>query len=199
MADPSGRRERKRKETADKLAETAWRLFESQGFEKVTMEAIAAEADVAKGTLYNHFPVKEALLQHYFHNALRTERPQLLEKLKPLPNARERMRAFFAIAADWSEARRDYLVHYLHFRMTGAGDDISSRSGTDRVFAWLIESGQESGEFRKDLPLELSVHYLSFLHLGTLLRWLHTPGLRLADEFDAMLELFCQGLVPRAR
>src|SRR5579872_4211915 len=68
--EPAGRRERKRERTLDHLAATAFALFEAQGYESVTMEQVAAAADVAKGTLYNHFPVKEALLAHWIHAEL---------------------------------------------------------------------------------------------------------------------------------
>ena len=39
-----GRRERKRLQQLDHLADTAWALFEAEGYEAVTMERIAAEA-----------------------------------------------------------------------------------------------------------------------------------------------------------
>ncbi|CAJ0730919.1 hypothetical protein R77592_02498 [Ralstonia mannitolilytica] len=55
----TGRRERKRLQTLDHLAATAFALFEQHGYDAVTMEQIAAQADVSKGTLYNHFPLKE--------------------------------------------------------------------------------------------------------------------------------------------
>ena len=37
-----GRRERKRLQQLDHLADTAWALFEAEGYEAVTMERIAA-------------------------------------------------------------------------------------------------------------------------------------------------------------
>jgi AcrR family transcriptional regulator len=40
-------------------------LFRKQGFESTTADQIAEEADVSKGTLYNYFPSKEAILQGY--------------------------------------------------------------------------------------------------------------------------------------
>ncbi|KOQ34187.1 TetR/AcrR family transcriptional regulator, partial [Achromobacter xylosoxidans] len=57
LADPHdspapGLRERKRQQTLDHLSQTAYRLFETLGYEVVTMEQIAAQADVSKGTLY---------------------------------------------------------------------------------------------------------------------------------------------------
>ena len=43
------------------LVEAAGSLFRSRGFRGVTMEAIAAEARVAKATLYSYFPDKTAI------------------------------------------------------------------------------------------------------------------------------------------
>ncbi len=43
------------------LLEAAGRLFRASGFRAVTMEAIAAEAGVAKATLYNHFAEKSTV------------------------------------------------------------------------------------------------------------------------------------------
>jgi AcrR family transcriptional regulator len=192
LTESTGRRERKRLQTIDKLAETAWGLFEAQGFEQVTMEAIADAADVAKGTLYKHFPVKEALLQHQIHAQMQAELPKLLAQLKSTPDIRGRLRGFFAISADWSERHRDYLPHYLHFRMNPAGR--GSRSGTDRIFAWLIEAGIQRGELRRDLSPETGVHYLTFLYLGALLRWLSTPDLILNEELDNVVMLFLDGM-----
>jgi AcrR family transcriptional regulator len=192
MSQPPGRRERKRLETADRLATAAWVLFEREGFDRVTMESIAAAADVAKGTLYKHFPVKEALLLHYFHRQLQSEQPKIMARLESVDGTRERLRTLFAIVTDWSEQQRDYLPHYLHYRMSSTGQ--SPRSGIDRLFAWLIESGITRGELRRDLSPETAVHYLSFLQLGVLLRWLNTPGLSLREEFEQMLTLCLDGL-----
>jgi phosphohistidine swiveling domain-containing protein len=83
-----GRRERKRQQTMNHLADTAWQLFETHGFETVTMETIAETADVAKGTLYNYFPVKEALLRHHLHRELADRMPKILAVLEgALPGA----------------------------------------------------------------------------------------------------------------
>lgn len=45
------------------ILQAAARLFMQQGFERVTMDAIASEAGVSKLTIYNHFADKDSLLQ----------------------------------------------------------------------------------------------------------------------------------------
>jgi len=197
MSASTGRRERKRQQTAVHLAQTAWALFEAHGFENVTMESIAEAADVAKRTLYKHFPAKEALLRHHFHRELEMTLPALFEELAALPTAAERLRAFFLRSADWSETHRGYLPHYLNYRL-GEPRDVSNRehanrSGLDRAFAALIEEGQERGEFRADMPAPALADYLEFLYLGALLRWLGDPRTSLPAELEGMLDLFLHG------
>jgi AcrR family transcriptional regulator len=56
------RRERKKLETRQGLLEAALDLFRDKGYDETTVEEITERADVAKGTFFNYFPSKEALL-----------------------------------------------------------------------------------------------------------------------------------------
>ncbi|MFD5681329.1 TetR/AcrR family transcriptional regulator [Streptomyces bacillaris] len=62
MIEPSGRRERKKAATRQKIANTALRLFLERGYDDVGIRDVATEADVAVTTLFSHFPAKEALV-----------------------------------------------------------------------------------------------------------------------------------------
>lgn len=201
MNEPAGRRERKRLQTMDHLADTAWDMFEAEGYEVVTMEAIAEAADVAKGTLYKYFPVKEALLRHRFHRELATSMPGLIADLATLPTTEARMRRFFALSADWSVANRQHLGPYLKLRLSEAGGvpyDLNApgRSGMEQIFAGFIRDGQHSAEFRREADTAAVTHYLEFLYLAALMRWLNGAAPDLHAEFSAMLDFFLRGLKP---
>lgn len=196
LPEPTGRRERKRQQQLDHLAETAWALFEAEGFEAVTMERIAEAADVSKVTLYKYFPVKEALLRHVFHRQLREAWPAIQGELGRVEPGRARLARFLELQAAWCEARREFLRPYVGFRMAEVRlqGEARERSGMDRIFSELIGQGQAAGELRADYPAaELAMH-LQFVHLATLLRWLTTPGASLRDELDRMLTLVCEGM-----
>lgn len=62
MEQTLSRRERKKLETRQALLEAAATLFHEKGFDETTVEEITEQADVAKGTFFNYFPSKEALL-----------------------------------------------------------------------------------------------------------------------------------------
>lgn len=194
-AEP-GRRERKRQQQLDRLADTAWTLFETEGYDTVTMERIAAVADVAKGTLYKYFPVKEALLRHRFHRGLRLGWADNLAQLQSLPPGEPRLRRFFALSAAWSEQHRDYLLPYVRFRLQEhhAQLDEQQRSGLDRIYSTLLADGQAAGVFRSDIPTATLSTYLEFLNLAVLLRWLTGAVPSLAEEYDTMLDLVLGGL-----
>jgi AcrR family transcriptional regulator len=59
-----GLRERKKQQTRQLIAETAWRLFADRGFEPVTVAEVARQAQVAVATVFNYFPTKEDLFYH---------------------------------------------------------------------------------------------------------------------------------------
>jgi AcrR family transcriptional regulator len=59
MSTPSDRRSRKRLATRQSISDTATLLFIERGFDHVTVDEIAAAADVGRMTVFNHFPRKE--------------------------------------------------------------------------------------------------------------------------------------------
>jgi AcrR family transcriptional regulator len=194
----AGLRQRKRERTADHLAATAMRLFETRGYEAVTMEQIAAEADVAKGTLYNYFPVKEALLAHRFRYEIAAGMAALHGALARQRSFAGRLRYLLHASAQWNTSRRVYLPHYLRFRsplgtQTGRAAQRYG-SGTYHILEGMFQDGQAAGEVRADLaPAMLAATFESMLH-GAVLLWLAHPDTDLKRHFDVALELLLHGV-----
>src|ERR1700741_775168 len=55
-------RERKKARTGASLREHALRLFREQGYQRTTVEQIAAAAEVSPSTFFRYFPTKEDLV-----------------------------------------------------------------------------------------------------------------------------------------
>jgi AcrR family transcriptional regulator len=84
MSMPPGRRSRKRLATRQGISVAATRLFIERGFDHVTVDEIAAAADVGRMTVFNHFPRKEDMFfdldeegREILRAALRTRDPLL--------------------------------------------------------------------------------------------------------------------------
>lgn len=190
------RRERKRRRTQDHLADTAARLFEAHGFDAVTMEQIAVAADVARGTLYNHFPVKEAVLAHWIHLQLAQDMQHLAVAIDPRAGFVPNLSLILDASAHWCERHRDVLKPYLRFRMLESLADRQAQAEADDMigaYAGLILASQQAGLMRKDLSAAHLATLFHHLYLAALLRWLNEPGLSLREEFNAAVRLFVEG------
>jgi AcrR family transcriptional regulator len=197
-ADETGRRDRKRQQTLGHLASIGRRLFDRDGFEAVTMEQIAAEADVAKGTLYNHFPTKEAVLAYAIHQELGQDLGKLTALCKPDSEFASSVAVLLDAHAQWCEAHREYLAPYLRFRfmdIQAPAPDTDSTGPNDLVdvYALFITNSQRTGKLRKDLDAQHLATLFHHLCLGALLRWLQASKLDLRREFAVVVDLFVQG------
>jgi AcrR family transcriptional regulator len=64
MASEIGLRERRRRQTSADIRGAAVRLVRERGFDKVTIEAICAEAGISVRTFFNYFPNKESAIAY---------------------------------------------------------------------------------------------------------------------------------------
>jgi AcrR family transcriptional regulator len=196
--DPPGRRERRRTQTLDHVASTAMRLFEAQGYDATTMEQIAQQSDVAKGTLYNHFPTKEAILAHWVHLELVVDAQRLHASIDPKAGFTAQLTSLLDASAEWSARYRAYLLDYFRFRFLNIESELGGGDrGTPRdlsgLFEALIAAAQQAGTLRTDVSAAHLASLLHHLYFGALMRWLTLPGLVLRDEFAVVVDLFVGG------
>lgn len=89
-------------ETRHRILETADRLFYQDGLRSVGIDRIIAEAEVAKMSLYKHFPSKDdlilAVLKYREERVLEFFRAAMERHSK---RTKDKLRAFFAALKDW--------------------------------------------------------------------------------------------------
>lgn len=77
------RRQQNRLERAQRILDSALKIFAAMGYSGTTMDAVAADAGLTKPTVYSYFPSKEAL----FSAMLQGKRDRMLGVLEhPSPN-----------------------------------------------------------------------------------------------------------------
>jgi AcrR family transcriptional regulator len=118
----------------------------------VPVDAIAGRAGVGTGTLYRHFPTKEAL----FEAVVVEHMAALAEEARRLSRGDDPGRALFEFMARLGEqaASKRNLVEAL----LGAGIDIKERAADSKAevessFQVLLERAQAAGQIRSDVEV----------------------------------------------
>jgi AcrR family transcriptional regulator len=88
-----------------RIVETAERLFYAEGVRAVGIDRIIAEAEVAKMSLYNHFPSKDDLILAVLKYREEKFGGQFEKWMgRHVQKGRDRLEAFFAALKDWFES-----------------------------------------------------------------------------------------------
>lgn len=160
-------RERQRRDTRQRLYDTALAAFREKGFDSVQVEDIVRAAGVARGTFYLHFQNKEDLLRAFRGSV----EEQIRERLEGLPRPR---------------SARDLVRHVTDALLSTRGSAASARELVALAFRnppehdWnenpyfapitqWVKHFQERGEIRKDLSAEEITGLFATTFFGTLL------------------------------
>jgi AcrR family transcriptional regulator len=181
MATPAtGRRERRKQQTRERIIAAAAASFAEHGFDATTFDHIAERADVARATVFNYFHDKQQLLRAYLDHRrawlqalLEDEAPgeqdsaarlaRLLDTLTAFNQGNEREAR--AVLGAWRQMR----------------DPYREGAPTAEVFRETIEAGQAAGEFSAAADSRAAALFLFDAYVGVITRWFSTtPG----ERFD---------------
>ncbi len=132
-----------------RLLEAAVRAFAQEGPE-VTLDAIARNAGVGIGTLYRHFPTREALVEAAYRNELARlcdAVPELLRDLTPAEATRRWMDRF----VDYMTTKRGMAGALRAVIASGRNPYEQSRSHLIAAITTLLEAAGRDGTLRRDV------------------------------------------------
>ncbi len=169
--EPS-RRERKKDETRHRIFHAAIDLFREKGFENTTVDDITERADVAKGTFFNYFHRKDAVLAFLSEGraqAIDETAEALLTDPRP---AGERLADLFCAAATAYEEDRELARFVLTELMSRAflpTEEVAMRR--HEQVSRLLEQGIQRGDLKPGLDLLRAEGVLACVYYGTLYEW----------------------------
>jgi AcrR family transcriptional regulator len=147
-------RERKKLQTRAAIINKAVELFNTQGFYNTSIDDIADAADVSRGTFFNYFGYKEAVIVEFGRDLMINLTAQVEEQMKESVSAE---RIIFRI---WLEVRSllekfGEAVVVLSHELLNPDVERASRAAQAFTLAELVASvtkaGQQSGRFRSSL------------------------------------------------
>ena len=137
------------------ILEAAERLFSDQGFDGVSMSAVAQLAGVSKANIYHHFSSKEVLYMAVLRSSVAQTRVLLDALEEPSGNLEDRLRSF--AHAHLRDILKRESASRLILREALSGDERKTRKLADEVvgdvysrMTSIFREGQAAGVLRPD-------------------------------------------------
>jgi AcrR family transcriptional regulator len=152
---PSGRKPRAdAQRNRERILEVAKKAFTRSGVD-ISLDEVAKQAGIGPGTLYRHFPTRDALLEAVYRTEvakLAAAQREFSQEMTPI----EALRAWMLLFVDYIATKQ--LIAAALNTLVGGTSKLFASSGTqitDAINA-LVQRAIKSGDIRPDLePLDL--------------------------------------------
>ncbi|MDR3616098.1 MAG: TetR family transcriptional regulator [Candidatus Obscuribacterales bacterium] len=161
-------KERKRLATRTAILDTAKLLFEKEGFEKTSVDEIAAAALISKFTFYNFFDSKDELLSQLHMEIFQSLMQNTAEQADTV-TVTETFIEQIRRMARWSEQNKNLARMFIE--RSRLVFPANNDNNCLLKFSDLIRRGQATGEFRKDLKADDVTRYFFALAHGEKRNW----------------------------
>jgi AcrR family transcriptional regulator len=192
------RSERRRQETADRIAEAAARLFGERGFAATTVSDICERADVARQTFFNHFASKQELVEELARRGHDFYLEALEAATREGRNTAERLALLFRGIHESSAAmgpmHRD-LVSEVVRAIHGPSDPVRMGS-LQRALEKLLRRGRAEGDVSRQHPLEDQVTLVFGAQQYLTFQWLHGTDFPIAERSARLARMLADVLAP---
>jgi AcrR family transcriptional regulator len=195
------RRQRKRQVLHQQLLDSAAHLFSSRGVGKTTVEDIAEAADVARQTVFNHFPYKEAVALELAADGVQKVAYQahvLLEAGSPALEVLEQVCRWLldtAIAqGELAVVAARELMHPDQDRALRARDQLP----LTQMFEAILIQAREEHTARHDLPVTIVADRISGVLIAVLSRVTTLEDDELRRELAVCFDMMLNGITERS-
>ena len=148
------------------IRDAAMRVIARKGMAAATMQEIADEAGVAKGTIYLYFRDRDDVVEKAFENAMSDLHRRVDEALEAPGTFEQRLRAVLAAQIGFFQTNREFFRLYISLRYPEGNAQQQRRqkrhcqpqykSRVERIAA-MLEEAMDRGEIRRMDPMRLAL------------------------------------------
>ncbi len=180
--------ERKRARTRKRLIEAAAEVIAEKGFDRASLEEIAALAGMTRGAVYGNFKNKDEL----FLALIETHWKPIMPPLKAGASLKEQMRIVGKTVAGVARERRKYAAIATSFQLytlTHAPMRAKLTEQNAAIYRWIEkELVKVIPAMSLPMPAKQFVRVLDAVTTGLLFSYFQTPELMTEDVFVAAFE-----------
>ena len=203
------------KKSVDKrrvILDAALKTFVRRGYSDTKVAEIAAEAEVAEGTLYNYFPSKEEMLLALFDEKWGGIVEEVKKKLSHFVDPNKKLKAMFSMVVRMFQKDRHlaeiFLIDVKQSSIFLNNYPINRVAEFINLIEEILEEGKRKGIYRKNLDTRVAKMIIFGAAQGILLSWALSESSAVKDKTfkfslfraaRALRDIFKSGLVGEKR
>ena len=165
----SDKKERKR----ELILDTAFELILENGYANTKIIDIANKAGIGKGTVYEYFKSKEALILELIDKRVRLDFAEVCQAMGQAPTCREKLTKYIQLEIETAEKyktnvsdlQNEFINNNNSISMDVLNAVHSIVSSQFEAIRDVIKDGVDSGEFRRVDPFTASVCFMGSISL----------------------------------
>lgn len=168
------------------ILDAALKTFVKRGYNDTKVAEIAAEANVAEGTLYNYFSSKEEILLALFDEKWKKIIDEIKLKINTLDDPNEKLKAIFKLIIKIIRKDRDlaeiFLIDMKQSNLFLNNYTINRVIEFINIIEEVLKEGKRKGIYKKNLDTRVAKMIIFGAAQGILMSWLLTESKIIKDR-----------------
>lgn len=188
-------RDKKKIETKNKIFEVAGILFKEKGYDNTTVDEITKEAGIGKGTFFNYFPAKEALLQDFVKQKEDLVFDLVKDQLTRNISTKEKIKNILVLVAKSNEKDRELTKLFVFEHLKHYGHEERRSTSLNHLIQVILEKGEKTGEFKIGLDSKMAAGNLTAIYFYSLMEWLWSKNeYSFSEDISKKIDMIFDGI-----
>lgn len=195
-------------DTRDRIIASAARIFSQKGFQRASLDQVAADAGLTKGAIYWHFKSKNdlyfALLDARFQRDTSTMRGSVAEMAAAAGNTSvvKLMASVFSSGLEQATTDPDWPRLFVEVMGQSREPEVRDRIAQFYEQGWdvvgrMVRDMQAAGLIRTDINPDMMATFWFALGDGLILAWLSQPDrIDFSSLAEGILDMMWRGIAP---
>jgi AcrR family transcriptional regulator len=189
-------RDKKKIETRKSIFEIAGRLFKEKGYDNTTVDEITKEAGIGKGTFFNYFPTKEALLQDFIKQKEELVFDLVKDQLTRNIPTKEKIKNILVLVAKSNEKDRELTKLFVFEHLKHYGHEERRSTSLNHLIQVIFEKSAKTEEFKIDIDLKMAAGNIAAIYFYSLMEWLWSKSdYSLSEDISKKIDMMFIGIV----
>ncbi|MBP2034076.1 AcrR family transcriptional regulator [Clostridium algifaecis] len=152
--------------TKTTIFESAIKIFSNNGYDGATMDAIAADAGVAKGTLYYHFKSKQEIFRYIISKGLQIIKEEIEDIINEKEDAISKLKSLCKIQLGLVYERKDFFKVIMGQLWGKNSRQLELREAVDKYILYIqkyLEDAIKEGTIK-----EGNTYFMAYTLFGTI-------------------------------